>query len=61
MIDMSAEAIEARLRRVAELSDLRPDRRLHGKIDYSPEGIERRLRQVEQARQLCRKLGAAKE
>lgn len=52
-IDMSPAAVSARLRRVAELSDLRSDRRLREKIDYSPEAIDRRLRKVSALRRLC--------
>lgn len=44
-VDMSPEAIEARLR-LCNPPDLRPEHRLHHKLDMSPTGIERRLRQV---------------
>lgn len=54
---MSAAAITQRLRRVAELSDLRTRSRLHPKLDMSPAGITRRLREVEQLRRLCLRLG----
>ena len=60
-VDMSPEAISARIRRVSELSDLREDRRLDGKIDYSPEGISRRIREVSQLRALCLSLGRRPE
>lgn len=55
--DMSAEAISARLREVAAMADLRPERRLDAKIGYAPADISRRLREVEQLRRLCVKLG----
>ncbi len=56
-VDMSPEAISARLRKAADLSDLDRDLRLHGKIDYSPEAVSSRLREVEQLRRLCLALG----
>lgn len=52
-VDRSPEAVSARLRRVAELADLRPAERLSAKIDYSAESVSRRLRQVSQLRRLC--------
>lgn len=54
---MSPEAISARIRAAADLSDLDRDRRLEGKIDYSPEAVSARLREVEQLRRLCLSLG----
>jgi len=57
-VDYSPEAIEARLRQVAELTDLHADRRLHPKIDYSPEAITRRLQQVEALRRACVELAS---
>lgn len=59
-VDMSAEAISARLRRVGELSDLRVERMGKGKVDYSPEAISARIREVEQLRRLCLTLGRSK-
>lgn len=50
-IDMSPEAIGARLRRVAEL------RRPRTLVDMSPEAVSRRLRRVSELRTLCKKLG----
>jgi hypothetical protein len=55
-VDMSPEAIEARLR---EVSRLRDARRLL-EVDMSPEAIERRLRKVSELRDLCKKLGEFK-
>lgn len=52
-VDMSPEAVSARLREVGAISDLEASKRLEGKIDYSPEGISARLREVEQLRRLC--------
>ena len=51
--DYSPQAIEARLRAVAALADLRPEQRLRFKIDYSPQAVERRLRLVEELRRAC--------
>ena len=56
---MSPSAISARIREVAALADLRPERRLDAKIGYSPADISRRLREVEQLRRLCASLGKA--
>jgi len=50
-VDMSARAVTARLKRVAEL---RPTRR---EVDMSPAAVTRRVRRVSQLRELCRKLG----
>jgi hypothetical protein len=60
-VDMSPEAISARLRTVAELSDLDRDLRMHGKVDYSPEAVSARLREVEQLRRLCLALGRRRD
>lgn len=57
--DMSPAAIDARLRRVSALADLRPEARLEAKLDMSAEGIDRRLRQVSELRRLCLALGSA--
>ena len=58
-VDMSPEAILARLREVSALSDLDRDRRLDGKIDYSPEAIQARLTEVGRLLDLCLALGEA--
>lgn len=55
-VDMSPEAVTARLREVSRLADLRPENRLASKVDMSPEGVTRRLRQVSQLRRLCLRL-----
>jgi len=54
---MRPAAVAERLRRVAELADLDPRRRLDTKIDYSPDAITRRLRMVARLSDLCRSLG----
>jgi len=46
-----------RLRALAKASDLREDRRLLTKVDMSPRAITRRLRAVDEALELCRRLG----
>ncbi len=52
-VDLSREALHARLRYASEISDLRAERRLDSKLDMSPAGIERRLREVSELLQLC--------
>ncbi len=59
-VDLSSDAIVARLRCASDLSDLQADRRLDAKLDMSPEGIERRLREVSELLALCTALGAAR-
>lgn len=56
MTDMSPEAISARLREVAAVADLRPERRLDAKIGYAPADISRRLREVAELNRLCESL-----
>lgn len=56
--DTSPAAVDARLRRVADLADLRTERRLAAKIDYTAEAIDRRLRKVSERRRLCLSLGS---
>lgn len=60
-VDMSPEAVGARLREVGRLSDLRSERRLDTKVDMSPEAVSRRLEQIEQLRRLCLSLRATPE
>jgi hypothetical protein len=57
-VDMSPAAITARLQRVSDLADLRPERRLDHKIDMSPQAITDRLRRVDELNRLCQTLGA---
>lgn len=52
-VDMSPEAIGARLR-ACQPPDLRPERRLDHKLDMSAAGIGRRLEQVSRLRELGR-------
>lgn len=56
-VDMSPEAILARLDRITELADLRPEHRLLYKIDYSPRAIGARLRTVAELSRVCLALG----
>lgn len=59
-LDMSPEAIAARLRRVSELSEGLPAEGLvEAKLDMSPGAISRRLREVSELRDLCLNLRAA--
>jgi hypothetical protein len=55
-VEMSPAAIDARLRRAAQLADLRTEQRLACKIDMSPRTIAARLREVERLRRLCLEL-----
>lgn len=50
---MTPAAISSRLRKVAELADLSPHRRLDAKIDYSPAAITRRLTTVAHLHGIC--------
>jgi CTP-dependent riboflavin kinase len=59
-VDLSADAIRARLQRASDLAgSLHPSRRLETKIDLSAEGVARRLKEVAELRDLCRRLAAA--
>lgn len=51
--DLRPHAVTRRLRRLGELADLRPDRRLATKVDMSPGAVTRRLRRVAALRRLC--------
>ena len=59
-VSMTPEAIAARLRTVSQLADLRPEHRLHAKLDMSPAGIRRRLELASELTELCRALSRAK-
>jgi hypothetical protein len=59
-VDMSPAAVTARLRHVASLSDLTPERRLDAKLDLSPAGITRRLAEASDLLQLCQTLAASR-
>ncbi len=52
-VDMSAAAVTARLQLVSDMADLRPERRLFGKIDMSAAGVTGRLRTASELRDLC--------
>ncbi len=58
-LDLSANAILARLNAASDCADLHEGRRLDAKLDMSPEGIERRLREVSELLVLCESLRAA--
>jgi hypothetical protein len=51
--------VTRRLRRLAELADLRPERRLDAKVDRSAAAITLRLRRVSALRAFCVELGRA--
>jgi Trp operon repressor len=58
-LDMSVQAITARLRLASELvSNLVPERRLETKLEMSPAAVTRRLRQCAALLDGCRRLGA---
>lgn len=57
-VDMSPDAVFARLRQATAGLDLRPERRLDTKVDYSDAGITARLREVDRLNRLCRALQA---
>ncbi len=59
-VTMGPDAILARLAKASELADLRPERRLHTKLDMSPSGIHRRLQIASELNELCRALAAAR-
>jgi hypothetical protein len=59
-VDMSAAAIEARLRATSDLAgSLRPEDRLETKIDLSAQGVEARLRMASDLLDACRALKRA--
>jgi glutamate/tyrosine decarboxylase-like PLP-dependent enzyme len=56
-VDMSAEAIDARLREASRLAGaLRPEARLETKIDMSGPAVATRLKQASDLLDLCRTL-----
>ena len=56
-VDLSAEAIERRLREASDLAgSLRPEDRLSTKIDLSAAGVTARLREASDLLELCRAL-----
>ena len=52
----SPQVVTERLRKVARLSDLAPERRLYAKLDMSAAGVTRRLRTASELRDLCSQL-----
>ncbi len=50
---LGAAEVTARLRRLAELSDLTASRRLDAKVDLSPAAVTRRLRTQSRLRDAC--------
>ena len=59
-VDMSAAAIEARLRAASDMAgSLRPEHRLETKIDLSTKGVEARLRMASDLLEACRMLKRA--
>jgi len=58
--DLSASAIEGRLREASRLAgSLRPERRLDAKIDLRGSAVAARLRQASELLDLCRALARA--
>jgi hypothetical protein len=56
-VDLSAAAIDARLRKASQLAgSLRPERRLETKLDMSAAGVATRLKTVSDLLELCRTL-----
>jgi hypothetical protein len=56
-VDLSAAAIDARLRKASQLAgSLRPERRLETKLDMSASGVAARLKTVSDLLDLCRAL-----
>ena len=59
-VDLSAAAIEARLRAASDMAgSLRPEDRLESKIDLSRAGVEARLRMASDLLEACRTLKQA--
>jgi hypothetical protein len=59
-VDMSAPAIEARLRAASAMAgSLRPEDRLKTKIDLSGDGVVARLRMASDLHEACRALKRA--
>ncbi|HEY0710466.1 MAG TPA: hypothetical protein VGG33_26920 [Polyangia bacterium] len=60
-LDLSREAIEARLREASRLAgSLAPEHRLETKIDLSRDGVTRRLKEASDLLELCRRLATTK-
>jgi hypothetical protein len=60
-VDLSACAIDARLRKASQLAgSLRPERRLDTKLDLSASGVAARLKTASDLLDLCRTLARIK-
>ena len=60
-VDMSPQAIDARLRLASQLvGSLRPEERLSTKIDLSEAGVTSRLKEASDLLDLCRQLARAR-
>jgi hypothetical protein len=57
--DMSKAATTERLRHASAISDLKPERRLEGKLDMSSAGVTARLKEAAALLDLCRDLARA--
>lgn len=56
-LDLTSEAIEARLREASRRVDsLLPEARLETKVDLTAQGVDARLRQASDLLELCRSL-----
>lgn len=55
-VDMSPTAVTNRLRAVAAMSDLAPEKRLDAKLDMSKTGVTKRLREAADLLKACQKL-----
>jgi hypothetical protein len=60
-VDMSPDAILARIHELSRLSDLTAETRLDAKLDMSPEGILARLREVTEVLELCERLAETRK
>ncbi len=59
-IDLSASAVDARLREAGRLAgSLNPNKRLETKIDLSAAGVAARLKEASDLLDLCRRLRVA--
>lgn len=58
-VSLAPQDVYARLARVSELADLRPEHRLDAKLDMSPDGVLARLRMASELRDLCLALAQA--
>ncbi len=58
MIDMSPDAVAARIVDVGRQSDYHPDRRMDAKVPMTPEAVTARLREASELLALCQALRA---